>query len=169
MACTQYNYAGIAGNCSSAMGGIKRVFLANFDDVKVTLQDDVISTITHNTAFAEYTFRKNTGSMTSTANFNDENGSQYITTELSLKFAHMETSKRAEMVKMMRGAMVAVVETYNGEYFYLGYNSELTMTSGTGETGTSSEDANQYTVTLTDVSKDFPYEVDKSIIEGLLK
>jgi hypothetical protein len=46
MACTQ-TLAGIVRDCSNSMGGIKEVYIANFDDVaSLTLSNNIITAIT---------------------------------------------------------------------------------------------------------------------------
>ena len=43
----------------------------------------------------------------------------------------------------------------------------ITASAATGATGTNFSDFGGYNVTLTDNSKEFPYEVPKSVIDGL--
>lgn len=170
MACTQ-TFAGIDLACTGATGGVKRVLIANFDDVtavKVTSGkiDDI--TMAQSAKFKEYRFRKNTAYKTSTANFNDENGTRYVSTEVFMRFSKLETSKRTEMQALFNGQCVVIVELQDGTYWYMGYNNPVTMTAGTAESGTNMDDFQGYTATMTDLSQEFPYEIDAAIIAGLL-
>jgi hypothetical protein len=59
MACTQI-LAGITLDCASSVGGIKEVYIANYDDVtEVVLNGDIITGITSDGAvvFKKYEFK----------------------------------------------------------------------------------------------------------------
>ena len=170
MSCSQ-TLSGIAQDCASNMGGIKRVLIANAADVTaLTLSSDIISSITMATSkkFVEFFFRQNTSSMTSTWQVNNENGTNYVQTLLAMVFNRMETSKRASIMALAQAEVVAIVEDNNGTFWYLGYDYPLLLNAGDGPTGTARADRNGYSVTLEDNSKALPYEVDDSIIAGLL-
>ena len=170
MACTQ-TLAGIARDCASNRGGIKRVLLANFDDVTAkTVSNDIITAITMatSTKFKEYNFRPQTAALTSTPQINNENGVSYVQSVLSMAFAKMDTTKRLEINAMMLGDLAAIVEDNNGKYWYLGYDDPIKATGGESGTGTAYGDANRYGIEFQDNSNLYPYEVNASIISGLL-
>ena len=56
----------------------------------------------------------------------------------------------------------------NGKYWFLGYEEFVSATAGTAETGVNRTDGNRYTITLTDYSSSYPYEVDPSIVDALV-
>ena len=60
------------------------------------------------------------------------------------------------------------VKDANGIYWYLGYDEPVNASAADGQTGTARGDANRYTITLQDNSKEMPMEVEASIIDGLL-
>jgi len=175
MSCPQ-TLAGLASDCSGSMGGIVEVLIANFDDVTTkTVTDGKISAITMATGtgsttakFKKYAVRRETCSMTSTLNSDPKQNTKYISTELVLQFNKMETAKRTEMSVLAIVEGVAIVKDANGKYWYLGYNNPILATAGSGETGTAHGDKNAYGLTFTDNSEDYPYEVDGTIISGLL-
>lgn len=176
MSCSQ-TLSGIAQDCASNMGGIKRVLIANADDVaSLTLTDDVITAITMVTAgtppvaakFVEFYFRPNTSNMTSTWQVNAENGTKYVQTLLQMVFNRMETSKRASIMALAQADVVAIVEDNNGLFWYLGKDYPLALNAGDGQTGTARADRNGYSITLEDNSRELPREVDDAIISGLL-
>lgn len=152
--------------CQPSFGGIKKVWLADYDEDAVAesaISADVITAFKSDVTWLPYTFRKNTGSMTSTAQFSDESGN-YISTELSLSFSKMETPKRLAMNALLLGEAMAIVEDANGIRWFLGKDNPVTATSGTGETGVQKGDANRYSVVLTDESYEFPYQVSKEVV-----
>lgn len=168
--CSQ-TLSGIARDCSGNMGGIKRVLLANKDDVStITVTSNQISAITmaSSAKFKEYLFRLNTGNMESTAQVNNENGVKYWQTLLTLIFARMETAKRVEIMDMAQADLVGIVEDMNGKFWFLGFENPMFLNAQVTGTGTARTDRNGYSITLEDDSLELPYEVDASIISGLL-
>lgn len=167
--------------CQPNLGGIKNVWLANYEENVVTVAgstsgegetqilESVITAITlrgENNAFVKYPMRKNVASMNSTLNASTE-GAVYVSTELAMVFSKMETQKRLAIVALALGEAMAIVEDSNGKYWFLGKDAPLTATAGTGETGVAKGDRNAYTVTLTDESLEFPHEVSKEVLETL--
>lgn len=170
MSCIQ-TLSGLARDCSSNMGGILEVMIANRDDViAVTITTGIISAITmaSSAKFKKYHFNKNTGSLTSTYNLDPASGVHYVTSELLLQFNRMETTKRVELTALSLGDLAVIVKDANGKYWYLGMDEPVNASAGDGQTGTARGDANRYTLTLQDNSLEMPYEVDSTIIENLL-
>ena len=153
------------------MGGITEVLLANREDVSaVTADTGKVTEITmaSSAKFKRYTFARNTGSMTSTYTIDQASGVKYVTTDLLLQFNRMETAKRVEISALAVNDLVAIVKDANGIYWYLGYDEPVNASAGDGQTGTARGDANRYTITLQDNSKEMPMEVDSTIIAALI-
>lgn len=170
MACNQ-TLSGLVKDCSPSMGGITEVLLANREDVSaVTANTGKITEITmaSSAKFKKYTFARNTGSMTSTYTIDQASGVKYVTTDLLLQFNRMETAKRVEISALAVNDLVAIVKDANGIYWYLGYDEPVNASAGDGQTGTARGDANRYTITLQDNSKEMPMEVDSTIIAALI-
>lgn len=182
MACTQL-LKGITLDCEASVGGIKEVYIARYEDVvgkvtlastitvdgeSVTLDGDMITEIDAAGKFHKYAFRKQTGSMTSTLNVDETAGINYVSTELSLVFTKMETRKRVEIAAMALGQLAVIVKDGNNKFWYLGYNDYVSSSAGSGNTGTSKGDSNNYSITLKDESDSYPYEVHPSIVEALI-
>ena len=152
--------------CIANLGGIKSVYLAEYDDKAITVTkgqegaDDTYK-LKEGITWVEYKMRKNVASMTSTLN-NSTDGASYVTTELALVFSRMDAAKRAAIQALALGEVMAIVEDSNGELWFLGKDAPLTATAGAGETGTAMSDANRYTLTLTDESKEFPIRLADS-------
>lgn len=150
--------------CEPNLGGIKRVWLANYSD-KITYtyegEDEkpenrkAVASFDESIVWYEYKMRKNVASMTSTLNTSAD-GAVYVTTELALVFSKMDTEKRLAITALTLGEAIAVVEDANGKKWFLGADAPLTATAGTGETGTQKGDRNAYAITLTDESATFP-------------
>lgn len=174
MACKSFALSGIALPCKDNMGGIKEVYIIkNADVTSVTLntEESQISTITvaESAKFKTYKFRKGTASMTSTASSDEAIGNFSVSTELSLQFSKMETSKRLEIMALCLEDVVVIVLDFNGKYWYLGYDFPVSATAATAQTGTAATDLNGYNITLTDTSAEFPFEVSASSISSLIQ
>ena len=186
---------GITLDCSHSLGGIKTVFIANYNDVTdikynastgtttgstsgvtgsttgVTYSGDTITGITmaSGTYFQPYQFRKQTGSMTSTLTVDETAGVNYVSTELSLVFTKMETKKRIELSALSIGQLAVIVEDSNGIFWYLGKDDYVSVSAGGAQTGTAKGDGNNYTLTLRDESDTYPYEISKEAVESVVK
>lgn len=170
MSCSQ-TLGGIPSDCATSRGGILDAWIANHADVvKKELTDDIITTITmaETAKFKHYSFKKNTGSLTSTLTTEPTNGTNFVTSDLALVFGRMETAKRIEMEALSRGELVVIVKDANGKYWYLGYDAPVTASAGTGQTGTASTDGNNYQITLQDESNTYPYEVAASALADIV-
>lgn len=176
MSCANQTITGIEKDCSTSKGGINVVYLLNYDDVtaiEYEMVGDVKSkisgiTVAEGKKFHTYNFRKGTGSMTSTLNVDPTNGVNFVTTDLVLSFLKMDTTKRIEMSALAVNELVAIVKDANGVYWYLGADEAIAATAGDGATGTARGDGNRYTITLQDTSSTFPFEVEASVVEGLI-
>ena len=172
MSCSQV-LNGIAADCQTNVGGVREVYIANYSDVTAIEVDDssnMIKTITmaDTAKFKKYAFKKNTSSMTSTLNVDPANGVNFVQTDLSLVFAKQETVKRMEIAKLSLGELRVIVLDANGKYWFLGQEEFVSATAGTAETGVNRTDGNKYTITLTDYSSSYPYEVDPTIVDALV-
>ena len=172
MACSQV-LNGIAADCQTNVGGVREVYIANYGDVTTVEVDEtsnMIKTITmaDTAKFKKYAFKKNTSSMTSTLNVDPANGVNFVQTDLSLVFAKQETVKRMEIAKLSLGELRVIVLDANGKYWFLGQEEFVSATAGTAETGVNRQDGNKYTITLTDYSSSYPYEVTPTIVADLI-
>lgn len=164
---------GLGISCDTSLGGIKEVYIANYADVSKVTLDEVSGEITDiemvgEAKFMPYSFRKQTGSMTSTLNVDETNGVNYVSTELNLVFTKLETVKRVQMSALSQGQLAVIVKDSNNKYWYLGYDDYVSATAGTGETGTAKGDRNAYTITLRDESDTYPYNVQESAVSPVM-
>lgn len=172
MAYCNQTLAGIQLDCTNSMGGIKRVYIANYGDVEtVTVgADGEISAITmvDSVKFKPYQFRKQTGSMTSTLNVDETTGLNYVSTELSLVFTKQETAKRLEIAALSIGQLAVIVEDCNGKFTYLGKDDYVSASAGGAQTGTSKGDQNSYTLTLKDESISYPHFITDEAVKAVI-
>lgn len=186
MAYCNQTLAGISLDCTNSLGGIKTVYIANYGDVVKPEIDEASGQITGVTMrttdengeplaenllpkFKPYQFRKQTGSMTSTLNVDETAGINYVSTELSLVFTKMETAKRLEMTALAKAQLAVIVKDSNNKYWYLGKDDYVSSTAGSGNTGTAKGDSNNYSLTLTDESDTYPYEITEAAVLAVVE
>ena len=161
---------GIALDCGTNLSGIKAIYLANDASVgNVTVSEEQITAIDASAGtFKKYVPAKNTGSLTKTLTKDESTGVMYYTNEAVAQFNKMETAKRTEIANIDRGQFKAIVLDNNGKYWFLGYNNYVSATAVTGQTGAGLDEGNFYTLTLTDISAELPYEVDPTAIAAVV-
>ena len=187
MACNTVTLNGISAQCHTAAGGIKRVLIAQKEDVDIKTVDEngVITEITmaDGKYFVQWLFRKNTGSFTTSLTSDPAIGTQAVTTDLNLQFTKAEATKRLEIQSAINAAAVVIVELQdkiedkdeNGnkvlkdQFILLGKDNEVSVTAVNMQSGTAMTDLNGFTLTFQDVSLELPHFVDASIIPSLLK
>ena len=169
MACN-VTLMGIALDCGTNLSGIKAIYLANDASVGApTVTDGEISAIDASAGtFYEYIPAKNTGSLTKTLTKDESTGVMYYTNEVVAQFNKMETKKRTELSNIDRGQFKAIVLDSNGKYWFLGYDNYVSASAVTGQTGAGLDDGNFYTLTLTDISAELPYEVQSDALTDII-
>ena len=153
------------------MGGIKRAWIANYDDVaSVTVTTNKITGITMQSSktFKEFAFRKGTSSFTSTLNVDPANGVSYVSTEINLVFSKMETVKRVEVAALAVGELAIIVEDMNGILWYFGKEEPVVASAGDGQSGVARTDRNGYSITLMDNCSTFPLEATADALDDAL-
>lgn len=171
MACSSISLAGIGLGCKDSMGGIKEVYIIKENDVtNITIEENIITAIETSTSakFKTYKFRKGTSSMSTSLTTDEAAGTLSFQTDLALQFTKMETAKRLEIMALAVDSVVVIVLDSNGHYWYLGKDFPVTASSATANSGTAFGDFSGYNITLTDNSRELPYEVEASIVSALI-
>ena len=116
-----------------------------------------------------YSFRKQSSGLTSEGTFDDANGVSFFTNNLALVFARQDVSKRMAIQALaLQEDLAVIVKDANGEMYFLGMDDSVTTTAAGAATGTAATDANNYTITLTDISNELPYFVSETTLNTLL-
>lgn len=172
MACKSVTLSGLNAICKEGKGGVVKVWLAPFDatDAKdIVVSDENTVTIPAD-GFKCYAFRRNSASLTSTLEVNENAGNTY-TTELTMDFLKQDATKRLEISAVLASASRAIVRDANGIYHLLGSTYPVEASAATVETGTAVADANHYSITLSDTDDHLPYILDEdsaAAIEAIL-
>ena len=82
-------------------------------------------------------------------------------------FSRMETLKRTAVQALGIGEVAGIVEDCNGKFWTLGTDEPASSTGNSAATGTAKTDNNAYTVVIAADSKELPFEVQKTVVDGL--
>ena len=168
MACSQTLSTYSIGECFSSKGGIKKIWVANYVEDGFTLTTGgTVSGFSTGVTWYGQELRKGTGSMTSTYNYDEANGSSYWQTDAVIVYSKMQKENRIQTAALAKGDLMAVVMDENGTYFALGVEEPVKATAGEGTTGSGRSDANQYSITLSDYNSTVPQILDDSAISAL--
>lgn len=155
-------------SCLSNIGGIKRVWLAEYvDGAAETATASGITSVTGFTTgitWQEFPLKKNSAQVTSEYQISD-GGSVFVQSTLEMNFNRQDANKRMAMVSLAGNELMAVYEDANGNRWFLGKDNPVSLSAGGGETGTQKTDVNRYMVSLQDDSLDLPYPVANTLPE----
>lgn len=165
MASCSISLKGIDYSCKDNVGGIKRIWLADWNAAGAKIESDRFTATA--TAFKLFRIRTGNGSMNSTLNADEANGTVYVQTDLNMKFTKLNEDSRKEVAEILRGNVAAIVEDNTGNYWGLGAEHPLTLSAGSVNTGAAMGDFAGYDVTVQDYSSTLPYMVDEAIISEL--
>lgn len=162
---------GIGRTCKASLAGVKEVYIADFDHVKVVYNEDgmTITSITLDSGNKFYTYKitKQSSGLTSSLTKDEAAGTHYYINEVSLQFTKMEADKHLEISALAKGQVAVIVLDNNNKYWYVGADSYASATETTAQTGTSFDDINGYNITLQSMSGYLPFEVSETTFEGL--
>ena len=176
MACNSYTLSALLMDCARSKGGIKNVYLANYEDVvsvAVGTEGDKekIATITmkEGAKFKKFYFRPNTSSHTDTLTRDDANGVNYVTSTVSLVFTRQDTTKRIAMTALCVNDLAVIVEDANGYVTYLTKDAPAVATEASGESGVSAADGNKFLISLSADNETWPYEVTPEALASVIE
>lgn len=167
------------GNCDSNKGGLfTTVWVMKRSNLKI--EKDFTGSGSEDSDLKDYTgvarvrwtdthdkddactlkFRKQSSGLTSEGTVDDANGISFVTSNLALVFARQNIEKRIAIQALaLQEDLAVIVRDGNGVNYLLGADDSVTATAYGAATGTAATDANQYTITLTDMSTELPYIV----------
>ena len=164
---------GIAADCTTSLGGLQKVYIANRNDiVSIALDSGSTTEISNITmasgaTFKAYSFRKGNASVTSNLTVDEANVGQVVKSDITLTFLKQETTKRIEMNALSMGDLAVITLDNNGIYKFYGYDFPVHSSSGTGESGANLEDGSKYSIVLSDTSILWPYNIKTApAVEG---
>ena len=148
--------SGFSLGCRDNLGGIKNIYILSGSVSSVAGSGNGnITGITGSGVFYKFELAKGTGDFTETINSSIENGTVFYQQVVNAPFQKMQSSTRNQVkVLAQNPALKIIVETNVGsedgigKWWYLGQENGMTLSGGTGQTGTAFGDANQYSLTF---------------------
>lgn len=160
----------ISKACGNNVGGIREVYVIDQDSVTgvtVNTSAHTVTNIATTEDFLQLYINPNTGNFTSEATVDLVNGSTYYATTISLAFMKREAAKSYALQLMGEGQrlLTFLIKDSNGLWWYI---PDAQLNGGAEETGTAKADGSKYNVTFLADLANRVYEVDESIIAGLV-
>jgi len=147
--------SGFQLGCRDNSGGIKSIYILSGSIATITESTGEITDISGDGVFYQFDLTKNTGDFTETPNPSLENGTVYYTQTVNAAFHKLQTSIRNNVKVLAQNPdLKIIVQTNNGsednvgEFFLIGRYRGATLSGGSGTTGTTFGDANQYALTF---------------------
>ncbi len=148
MACT-LTINGRAFPCKDKIGGIKRVWIKQFDASDWgTITAGVIAAADAITVFG-FELTKNSGSFQQTVTASVENGTVFYSQVLELSMPNLVAADNVEIADLLKNRLCVIVQDNNDNYFLMGHTTGAEATGGTVGTGTAKGDLNGYQIQLT--------------------
>lgn len=187
MACTSKYLTSIATSCASNLPSIKSLWIGQYDSANFTytyvqnggqdvLDEDgnkIIEAVSGATLkegskpWVIFNFKKNTGELTSEMTVND-NGSHYYTNGVNLVFAKIDNSKRLSLEAVASGECTMIVLDSNNQYWLIGAENSVAMTTLSATTGVAVGDSNQYSLTISADEANMPILIEKDQAQTII-
>ena len=168
--------SGMENPCINNTGGVKRILITDAINVNIDKATDAtdkeITSITMDTTtqFWQFIPTRNGASLEETATPNFETGSTFYSQTVIANLPYRDATRTMTVEELMEGQkdLNLIVEDGNGIYWFIGLNNYAKVSDLAGGTGTSKDELNGYTLTFLAEEPEMAYEVDSTLIEGLL-
>ena len=160
--------SGFSLDCKDSVGGVKAIHLINFAATGFTVSGGEVTatTIASGTVYT-YDMPKGVGSMTTTTNVSQENGTVFNQTDVVARLRKLATTKRNELKLLAQNRVFCVVEDNNANYWLVGREYGCDITAMTQETGTAMGDNYGYNFTLSAIEAEAPYKLQTAVVTAL--
>ncbi len=144
MACAIYQ--GYSNDCRDNQGGIKKVYIANLDNVTVTSASGSISAITMAGSSKFYTYEQemNVANAVEVITGNRQNGTLFVDQTVNIMLHKKQASLAYQIMAIAQTNVVIVIEQANGKFFMYGQSNGLALDPSNAPTGTAMGDRNGY-------------------------
>lgn len=164
---------GYSIGCRDTAGGIKSVYLIEFDNVSGITQSAGTATAiakANNARFWKYVLPRGTGEFSEDFTDSVENGSSFQKQTLNMVLNGMSAATSQEIKLLAQNRLLAVVETQEPtpKYWLLGEVNGLMREGGKSGTGKAFGDRNGYELILTSEQSPMAIQVSSGIIAGLV-
>ena len=129
--------AGHVLDCADGIGGIKTIYIGNFDeDTVYSLDvDNQITGVTSGATYYTFEVPNESSSYVETATKSIENGTLFFTQTLSFPINGYTKDERNLMLILAKARTTIITLTQSGQYLVLGKSNGMDMTTGEGGSG----------------------------------
>jgi hypothetical protein len=146
MACT-LTLAGRGTGCKDALGGIKRIYVAEWvDGIWEDIVAGEVAGATAAITFYTYDMTRGSGSLTQTITSDLAAGTVFFDQVCSVTFNKAAAADITEITNLVKGRMAVLVQDNNGNWFVMGHANGVEVSGGTAQTGTAAGDQNGFTL-----------------------
>ena len=155
-------------DCKDAVGGIKSIHLIDWASIGFTVSGgEVTATTVASGDVYTYELPKGVGSMTTTTNVSQENGTVFNQTDIVARLRKLSTTKRNELKLLAQNRVFCIVKDNNDNYWLAGNEYGCDITAMTSESGTAMGDVQGYNFTLSAIEAESPYLVQAAVATSL--
>jgi hypothetical protein len=159
---------GFTLDCKDAVGGIKSIHLIDWASTGFTVSGgEVTATTVASGDVYTYELPKGVGSMTTTTNVSQENGTVFNQTDIVARLRKLSTTKRNELKLLAQNRVFCIVKDNNDNYWLAGSEYGCDITAMTSESGTAMGDVQGYNFTLSAIEAESPYLVQAAVATSL--
>jgi hypothetical protein len=161
--------SGLTLDCRDNVGGIKYAYVLPFSSsigisapngTAATFTVDGVTISNVSASFKKFETPRQTGFITETGTYSEENGTAFYTQVASLTFNKLTSASQVEVQKLGEASKLAVVVKDNNDRLWLiGNNNGAVLSAANGGTGTAFGDRNGVTIEFTGISNDPMYVV----------
>ena len=167
--------SGFTLGCRDNTGGLKNIYILSGSIDSTAGATGLLTTLSGSGEFFKFELTRQTGDFTEAITANTENGTIFYEQTVNAPFHKMQSSTRNQVRVLAKNPDIRmIVETNNGSedgvgvFFLLGQTRGLSLSGGTGQTGTAFGDANQYLLTFTGQEPEPASELSGSNLAGVL-
>lgn len=154
--------------CFSSRGGLSTIWIGEWKEgAYTTTSAGTVSAIDSGVTLYKIELRRNTSSLSSTLNVDENNGTSYVQTDLLVEFTKMDKEPRLIVSALSKGSFLAIAKDANGQFYALGNEESMRASAGDGNTSVDRGEKNAYTITLSDVASDWPMFLDSTAVAQL--
>ena len=159
---------GFTLDCKDAVGGIKSIHLIDWASTGFTVSgSEVTATTVVSGDVYTYELPKGVGSMTTTTNVSQENGTVFNQSDIVARLRKLSTTKRNELKLLAQNRVFCIVKDNNDNYWLAGNEYGCDITAMTSESGTAMGDVQGYNFTLSAIEAESPYLVQAAVATTL--
>lgn len=142
--------------CRDNVGGIKNIYILSGSVSNIVGDDNgLITQMSGSGEFFQFQLTRQTGDFTETITPSLENGTVFYDQVINAPFHKLQSATRNQIKVLAQNPdLKIIVETNNGgedsvgQFFYAGQRNGLSLSGGTGATGTAFGDLNGYSLTF---------------------